>query len=212
MQNVDFIGILCCILAVSNAMAGFIGTYLSSRIRPDLFSDIVVKLVSAGHLDRAIKLCGAAPNALFVKGVFSLLNAAQAGERNRASLENAFDAAYAPPADKPDARKSYVAEEAGTSRKAGLDKVLGRDLRKAALAVVLALTTWGLGWYRVNLSAFDDPLALKFMPFIYWYVPAGALVLAVVTLPGLLKFKSRARASLPRILDVVERLPYENLR
>jgi len=61
------------------------------NLNAEAFTSAVHKLIDAGDLDRAVKLCRAVPGALVTSGTLDMLQAHQNGDRDSASLREAFE-------------------------------------------------------------------------------------------------------------------------
>jgi hypothetical protein len=73
-DSATFIAVVACVVAAAAAVPVAL-PWLAGRINTGLFADMVVKLVDAGNLDRARKLCAAAPRSLFVTACARCLDA-----------------------------------------------------------------------------------------------------------------------------------------
>jgi hypothetical protein len=65
-------------------------------LNTEAFAVQVIKLVEAGNIDRAGKLCAVAPGVFAVSGVAAVVGAWQQGERSRSGLQAAYERVTAP--------------------------------------------------------------------------------------------------------------------
>ena len=221
MPVIEYFAILFCLIAVLIAIKGLLKVVIKGQIKIDLFADTIINLISSGNLDQAINLCKAAPNALFVQGVLGVLNAANAGERNRTALENAFDSAYFRQNEKLALPKVYLSNKMIITRITGLDRLIFKELLYIIISVTLVLLAaaighyfefkkqqfldkWGL--YGALFSSPEGMFGIPFIPINYPYFLAGVVCIAVMTAVTLFKIRFSAREALPKILDTVEKI------
>jgi hypothetical protein len=124
-QNID----LTFILAGAGLAFGLVPLgwlMFKANINAAAFGAAIKKLVEASNLDRAIKLCSAAPTVPLAKGTRAVLEAYRDGSRDSVALKESFETA------------------AGAG---GLGKAIGRFSWMSYLGLVLSLAAGGALFY-----------------------------------------------------------------
>lgn len=74
----------------------FFRLFFVQPINVPAFSSVIQKLINASNIDRAIKLCSAAPNALITRGTKGILQGVIRGEKDPESIKRNFLEQFSP--------------------------------------------------------------------------------------------------------------------
>ncbi|MBU1219621.1 zinc ribbon domain-containing protein [Myxococcota bacterium] len=85
-------GIIGCILLLPQ----FFRLFFVQPINIPIFSSVIQKLIIAGNIERAIKLCSAAPTALIARGTKGVLQGVMRGEKDPESIRRNFVDQFSP--------------------------------------------------------------------------------------------------------------------
>jgi hypothetical protein len=151
------------IIAIGLAVSRFINLLFRLKVNTRAFNNAVLKLMSEGNLDRAVKLCDAAPSALYPRGMKGALLALQSGQTDPVALTRSFNEALK--SQKMDQPDSYAMPSSEAMQFPALKKMLAKIQRGVYAALVLAAAGAALHFISISQA-----------PHEYFYGPAGAVL------------------------------------
>lgn len=159
----DYPALALLIIGIGLTVSTFINLMFRLKINTRAFNDAVLKLIRDGNLDRAVKLCNAAPSALYVRGLKGALQALQSGQTDPITLTRSFNEALR--SSKMDQSNPYAMPTTESMQFPAMQKVL----LKIQLKIYAALGFAAAGAMLHFLSTSEAPHEL-------FYGAAGAIL------------------------------------
>lgn len=163
----DYLALALLVIAIGLMVSRFINLMFRLKFNTRAFNNAVLKLIRDGSLDRAIKLCDAAPSVLYARGMKGTLQALQSGQTDSIILTQSFNEALrSRKMDQPD---SYAILFTEAMQFPALEKILSKIRLRVYVAMVLAIA--GAALHFISISE---------APHEYYYGPAGAVLIVGV--------------------------------